>query len=144
MGFVYTNAGRLLNETYWTSTTIKALLVGAGYVPNRDHVNVNAIGANELTGTNYVPGFNGAGRKVLAGKSVTVDFPNNRVLYNAGSPQWPGINAGTARALILLQELTSDADSLLLAYLDGIADKLTNGTTLVGTFPGGQAFRFVL
>ncbi len=140
MSFVYNNGASLVSASYWTGTTVKAILVTAGYVADRDHVFVSAIGANELSGTGYVAGFGGAGRKTLAGKTATVDNVNNLTAYGATNPVWTAITAGTAAAIIIIQEITNDAASVLLAYLDAATPRATSGLDLTGGFAGGLCF----
>ena len=144
MSFVYTRASWLLghNSTrinYLADTAIKMILVTSGYTANRDHDFVSSIGANELSGTGYVAGFNGSGRIALASKTITEDDTNDRANYGAANPTWTGINAGTVAAAIIVKEITNDAASELIAYLDGVA-KVTNGGDLTVTLPGGVAF----
>lgn len=135
--FIYTNALQYLNRDYWLNTGLLWMLVDPSYVASRDDVFVSAAASAELTGVGYGAGFGGAGRLAVAGKTFTLDSPNNRWTLGATSPQWPGINAGTAHALIALEPKTSDADSLLIAYVDAQADKLTDGDDLTYVLAGG-------
>jgi hypothetical protein len=109
-----------------TSSTIKAMLVSPSYSPSASDQFVSAANAAELSGTGYVAGFNQSGRQTLSGKSVSVDSTNHKAVFTANNLAWPGINAGTIAAVVLIQEKTSDNDSLLIAYLDP-ADLVTNG-----------------
>jgi hypothetical protein len=144
MAFVYNNGIKLLTDNTgrinWLSDTIKAALVTTTYVADRDDTTASAFSGAELSGTGYVGGFGGAGRLVLAGKSLTTDNVNNRSTFGATNPVWAAINAGTAHAIVLLKEVTTDSDSLLIAYLDGVADQPTVGGQLTGSFPGGLCF----
>ena len=106
--------------------TIKVMLVNSSASFNADHNFVSDISANELSGTGYVGGFNGSGRKTLAGKTITEDDANDRAEFDANDVSWLAISAGTAAAAVLIKEVTSDADSLLIAYLD-FSDLVTNG-----------------
>lgn len=118
---VYNNAKKLLGDgsTNWTSNTYRIALVTSSYTPDIvNHVYVSSL-TNELTGTNYV-------RKDLTNKSVFVDNTNNRADYKADNLTWTGINAGTASAAVLYKFGTTDADSVLIAYID-FTDTVTNG-----------------
>lgn len=146
MAFVYNNGGKLLGDNtgrinWLADATIKAILVTSGYIADRDDVFVSTIGANELSGIGYVSGFNGSGRKALASKTLAVDNVNNRSTYGAANPStYTAINAGTAHAVVIIKEVTSDADSLLIAYLDLVSDQPTSGGDLNINFPGGFCF----
>ncbi len=116
---------------------LKIMLVNSGYVANADHDFVDEAGANdpidqELSGTGYDPGFAGSGRKTLSGKAVSEDDANDRAEFDdTGDITWTGINAGTAAAAILYKHLTSDAASVLIAYIDsGGFPVVTNGGDL--------------
>jgi hypothetical protein len=89
---------------------------------------VNQVSASELSGTGYVGGFGGAGRKALASKTITEDDTNDRGTYDAADPSaWTGLNAGTIGGVIVIKENTTDADSDLLAFID-TNDLVTNGS----------------
>jgi hypothetical protein len=109
--------------------TIKVMLVNASASFNADHNFVSEVNANELSGTGYVGGFNGAGRQTLGSKAINEDDTNDRAEFDAADVTWTGINAGTASAAILIKEGTADTDSLLVAYLD-FTDVVTNGGNL--------------
>jgi hypothetical protein len=107
--------------------TIKIMLVGAGYTPNPDHDFVDDVVAAELSGTGYTGGFGGSGRKTLAGKAFSTDTGNDRVEYTFDQVTWAAINAGTAAYAIVIKEITNDAASRLIGYLDLVPDVVTNG-----------------
>lgn len=131
MSLVYNRAKKqLLDATInLTSATIKAMLVTAAYVANADHDFVSdGPAANELSGTGYVAGYGGAGRKALSGKTVAEDDANDRGYWDANDLSWLAINAGTAAALILFVEGAADASSTLIAYINtGGFPIVTNG-----------------
>jgi len=119
------------------ANTIKVMLVTSSYVANADNDVVDAAGANdpidhELTGTGYVAGWGGAGRKTLASKTIVVDKPNNRSEFDAADLQWASINAGIAAAAIIIKEGgANDTTSRLIAYIDtGGFPISTNGGNL--------------
>lgn len=114
----------------WTSSTFKVMLVGSGYTPSASHQYVVSASANEISGTGYTSGFNASGRKTLTGNSVSVDGTLNRVyMVSSASISWSGINAGTVEGVLVIKENTSDADSLLVVYLD-TATYVSSGNTL--------------
>jgi hypothetical protein len=111
--------------------TIKAMLVTSSYTPNADDDFATAPAAQELSGTGYQAGFAGTGRKTLGTKTFSEDDPNDRGEFLAANLTWTGISAGTAAAVVLYKHLTSDAASVLIAYIDsGGFPKVTNGGDL--------------
>jgi hypothetical protein len=113
------------------SDTIKVMLVSPSYTPDKDHDFVDSItggSSKELTGTGYVAGFGGSGRKTLASKTVTKDNTNDIAFFDAADVTWTGINAGTVGFVAVIKEVTTDADSPLLAVIDISPDVVTNGS----------------
>lgn len=135
--FIYNEAKKQVLEgtIIWTSQTFKAMLVGSSYTPNADDLFVSSIGAAELSGSGYVAGFGGAGRKTIAGKVVTKDDTEDRAYLNCSDFAWVGINAGTVVAAIIIQEVTTDADSKLVAYLPLGAALVTDGSDILLQVP---------
>lgn len=128
----WTNKGRhgVLGGTINLLTdTIKVMLVTTAGLPTADTNFVSQISANELTGSGYVAGFAGAGRKTLASKTVTEDDANDRAYFDAADLTWTVINAGTAAYAVLIKEVTNDADSIVIGWID-ITDVVTNGGDL--------------
>jgi hypothetical protein len=142
MALVYTNAELLMKQgsLILTSATVKVMLVNNTYTPNQDDVNVSALSSAELSGTGYVGGFAGAGRKTLGSKSFAADNANNQVTFAGANMTWTAINAGTAQAAVLIKENTTDADSILIAYLDAASPYVTNGGDMTLAFTGGFPF----
>ena len=110
-----------------SADTIKVMLVNASYTPNKDHDFVDDVVANELSGTGYTGGFAGSGRKTISAKSFTTDTSGDFVKFTATIAAWAAINAGTAAYAILIKEITNDAASRLIGYLDIDPDVTTNG-----------------
>jgi hypothetical protein len=140
MAFVYNNGARVLNSSEWTNTTHKALLVPDTYVANRDDVFVSAVGASECSGSGYSRGFNSPGRVTLSSKTAVVDNAINSVKYGAANLSFATLSVGTVGGIIIIQEVTSDADSLLIAYIDAATPKLTNSTAMPANFQDGYCF----
>ncbi len=119
------------------SDVLKIMLVTSSYVADADNDFVDEAGANdpidhELTGTGYVAGFAGSGRKTLSGKVVSEDDANDRAEFDdTADITWTGIDAGTAAAAILYKHITADTASVLIAYIDtGGFPVVTNGGDL--------------
>lgn len=115
----------------FTTGTIKVLLIeGSSYTPNVDDDYVTGITAGaESTATDYV-------RKTLASKTETIDDTLNRITYDAADVVWVALGGAaneTITGAVIYRELTTDADSILMAYLD-TNDLLTNDTDLTLVF----------
>jgi hypothetical protein len=134
------------------TTTIKAILTGTaggGYTYNPDHVFVeeaaNDVNEEELTGVSgYTRGFAGAGRKTvtITGQANNTD---NRGDFAVADLTWSTLGAGdTIAYLILVQEVSADTDSKLIAAFD-VTDTPTNGGDVTfdyNTLAAGGNLRF--
>lgn len=115
--------------------TIKVMLIDTGYTfnPDDDYVSViTGAPSKELSGTGYVGGFGGSGRKALANKSIVANKTVDKAVFDADDLTWAAIQAGTVYAAVLIKEVTSDADSILIGYIDTGTGfpKVTNGGDL--------------
>ncbi len=64
----------------------------------------------------------------MASKAVNKDDPNDRTEWDAGNIAYTAINAGTAKAAIVYKHVTTDADSIPIAYIDQVDFPIvTNG-----------------
>lgn len=107
--------------------TIKVILVTSSYSFNADHDFADDVSANEISVTGYTGGFNGAGRKTLASKTVTVDNTNDRAYFDAADLTWTSLGAGaTVGGAVLVKEITNDAATPLIGFID-FSDTATNG-----------------
>lgn len=113
--------------------TIKLMLVGPGYAPNKAHDFIDDLVAQELSGPGYTGGFGGAGRKTIAGKAWSTDTTNHRVEFTFNGVLWVAIDAGIGAYGILVKEITNDAASRLIGYLDFNPDVQFNGGDFTGT-----------
>lgn len=131
MGSVGIGNGSLL----YLTDTIEVLFTKSTYTPNKDDTN-SVLAAAELSAlTGYVPGFGGAGRKVLASKTVTNDTTNDRTVFDAADPSVWTIAAGDTIGGMIVQKKgsASDATAILLFFID-FTDTPTNGGTVTVTF----------
>jgi len=127
----------------YLTDTIKVMLVSSAYVPNADHEFVSSITnspSSELSGTGYVAGFGGAGRKALATKAINVDLVNDRAEFDGGDLTWSSINAGTIAYLVLIEEVVSDTASHLICAID-IGTQATNGGDITVTWNAEGIFQ---
>jgi hypothetical protein len=127
--FIYNNAAfKIMDGTLnLSSDTLKVMLLESGYTPDRDHDFVDAASGSEAAGTGYTGGFGGAGRKTVASKTFNVDDTNDRGEMDCADITWTGLDLGTIVAAVIIKEITNDAASLLVGYIDSGFPKVTNG-----------------
>lgn len=120
----------------YLSDTIEVIAMKSTYAPNKDDTN-SVYAANEISGvTGYTGGFGGAGRKVLATKTITNDTTNDRTVYDADDPSAWTIGAGDTIGGFIIGKKgsASDATATPIFFLD-VTDTPTNGAALTLTFP---------
>lgn len=109
----------------WANSTIKALIVDSGYTFDKADEFVSDVSADEVTnatGTGYA-------RKTLSNK--TVALATNVVTFDADDITYSDVDTNeTWDALIVYAEVTTDSDSILLAYLP-VDELVTNGSDAV-------------
>src|SRR3990172_6361583 len=98
-----------------TDSGLKVMLLASTYTPSKDHIYVSEINTHELSGTGYVGGFAGSGRKALTTTAWVKDSTNHLVKLTADNPLWTAPNGITARYAAIIKEITDDAASLVLA-----------------------------
>lgn len=124
---------RILDRTLDITTGCKVMLCTAGLTADQDSDFIGSAagsaGATEITATGYTRGFGGAGRL-----AVTVTFAeqdaNNRAVVIVSDPSWATLGGAvndTVGFACLVKEVTSDADSELIAVWD-LVDTPTNGS----------------
>lgn len=110
--------------------TLKIMLLKDSYTVNPDHKLVSDIAGSECDATGYTGGFNGAGRKTLASKTLTADDTNNRAVFDAADPSaWSALGGGTNNTLgkaAVIKEITNDGASRVVCILEFTA-AATNG-----------------
>jgi hypothetical protein len=121
----------------WLTSTIKALIVDSTYTFDDNDTVVSDVVAGEVTnatGTGYE-------RKTLAGKTVTVDQANDRVVFDASDLTYTAIETNeTWAGLVVFLDTGSDATSKLICYLD-IDALVTNGSDATISFDSAGLFR---
>lgn len=106
---------------------------------------ITAVGSftslQEYNGTNYVPGFAGAGRKVLANQAVTGSFAgSHRANFDCDDLVWTALglsSTGAAKGLLVFFQppaAASDADLIPFAWIDTVA----SGTAFGWSGSGGD------
>lgn len=133
----------------YLTTTYKVMLLATAtaYTPNPDHDFISAGGANdpddaELSVSGYTGGFNGAGRKTLASKTISTNDTNDRVEWDAADVTWTALATGqTIEAAVVIVEITNDAASQLVVYLDP-TNVPTNGSDITLQFASNGFLNF--
>lgn len=120
--------------------TIKVMLLNSTYTPVATANFISDISAVELSGTGYVAGFGGSGRRALAGKTLTEDDAAGVSIFDASDLAWTGITAGTAKTAAIIKEVTADADSPVLGFV-GFTQQVTAGTPLLIAWSPNGIFR---
>jgi TctA family transporter len=118
------------------SDTIEVIATKSTYTPNKDDTN-SVYAAAEISGVSgYTGGFGGAGRKVLANKTITNDTTNDRTTYDADDPSAWTIGAGDTIGGFIIGKKgsASDATATPLFFLD-VTDTPTNGAALTLQLP---------
>lgn len=118
----------------YLGSTVKILLLATAtpFTYDPDVKLLDAGGANDITDaelnvTGYTRGFGGAGRKTLASKTIAVNDANNRIEWDCADITWTALGTGqTIAAAVICVELTNDAATAPIAYLDP-TDTPTNG-----------------
>jgi hypothetical protein len=114
----------------WANSTIKAMIVDSGYTFTKSNEFVSSVAGDEVTnatGTGYE-------RKTLTNKTVTL--ATDIVTFDADNLTYTAVDTNeTWDALIVYAEVTSDADSILLAYLP-VDELVTNGSDAIITITG--------
>src|SRR3954462_14196609 len=91
--------------------TIEVVLTKSTYTANRDDV-TGTPAASEITGVSgYTGGFGGAGRKVLASKTITNDTTNDRTVYDAADPSAWTLGTGDTIGGAVIQKKGSASDT---------------------------------
>ena len=130
----------------WDTNTIKVMALATGYTFSAAHTAVSSL--TEISnGTGYTGGFNGSGRKTLSSCTVVqVDGSTRAELRVSNTTVWTAINDGTIKALAIIREMTSDADSIPIAYIDTFTGTsfpfVTNGGDLTITWNAAGALQF--
>jgi hypothetical protein len=126
----------LVNRTVdYLNDTIEVVIVKSTYTHDPDHTGATPAAAEITNVAGYVGGFGGAGRKVLAGKTITYDPATDRVIWDAADPSVYTLGTGDDVNGVVIQKKgsASDATAIPLWFLD-VVDFPTNGGTWTLTF----------
>jgi hypothetical protein len=119
---------------------IRVLFVKSGYVFNPDHDFVADLvpASNELTVAGYA-------RQALGTQTTAVDDANDRATADAADPDFGALTAGeTIDAAVYFVQVTNDADSWLLGYVDTGGFPLPTNGGNVKIQHGANGYAFIL
>lgn len=121
---IHDNARKLLikADIDWLVDTINVLLVETGHTPDAGDVFVADVVADELDDASYA-------RQTLGGKTVTI--ASNRGVASADNPVWALlVDAQDVAGAYVFKQVTNDADSILICYLEAPLDTVGTDATL--------------
>jgi hypothetical protein len=119
----------------YAAGVIEVILMKSTYTANKDDT-YTVYAAGEISGVaGYTGAYGGAGRKVLATKTITNDTANDRTVYDAADPSaWTlGTGDTIGGAIVGLKGAAADATAIPLFWCD-ITDLPTNGSTFTLIF----------
>jgi hypothetical protein len=129
-------SAKIIDRTIdWINDTIELVLMKSTYTPNKDDTQ-SVLAAGELaTLTGYAGGFGGAGRKVLASKTITNDTTLDRTVLDAADPSAWTIVAGDTIGGVVVQKKGAASDATAIPiFFEDVTDTPTNGAALTLTF----------
>jgi len=120
MASIVTHRGMYLilkGDVSLTTDTIKVMLLNSAFTPLATHNVISDISASELSVVGYTGGFAGSGRKTLASKTYTEDDAGGTATFDAADLTWTTISSAASVYAAIVKEVTADADSPVLAYI---------------------------
>ena len=119
---------------FLTEASLKIAMATSSYSADRDddlaEVGVDDFNEHEITGTGYVAGWSGSGRKVLNTPTITIDKANDRAYADSVDLTWTALNAdvGTPSQAVMLEErATDDTNTRLVVHWDSGFPVTPNG-----------------
>lgn len=133
-----TSLGLLATGTLvWATSTVKALIVDSTYTFDETDLFVSEVTGGEVTnaiGTGY-------DRKILTGKTATLDQANDRITFDASDLLYEDVETNeTWAAVVLYLDSGNDATSSLIAYVD-VDDLVTGGSDATVSWSADGIFR---
>jgi hypothetical protein len=129
----------ILNGTIDADTTVTKLgLAKSSYSPDPDESALTTFASSEADCTGYTGGFSGSGRKT-ATITLTEQTANNRVVTIFTDLTWTSLGGASNNTLgyvVWLREVTNDAASIPIAFLQFSSNVTTNGSDVLVDFDG--------
>jgi hypothetical protein len=130
---------KILDGTIDSDTTATKIgLAKSTYAPDPDESALTTFAASEADCTGYTGAFGGAGRK-SATITLTEQTASNRVVTIITDLTWTALGGASNNTLgyaVWLREVTNDAASIPIAYLNFSANVTTNGSDILVDFDG--------
>lgn len=128
---------KILDGTVDADTTATKMgLALSSYAPDPDESALTTFASSEPSISGYTGGFGGAGRKSVT-VTLTEQTASNRVVTIFGDLTWSALASGaTLGYAVWLREVTNDAASIPLAFLNFSANVPTNGSDVLVDFDG--------
>lgn len=127
-------------EVDYDSDTIKVALLSSSYTPDQDnHQTWSQVKGAEVSGTGYT-----AGGATLGGKTVNYDAPNNVTVLDAEDVTWSNSTITARYAVIYDDAGATDADKVLMGYVDFGTDQASTNGNFTITWDAGGIFRFTV
>jgi hypothetical protein len=131
-GILSVNNGTIDLDT----TATKIGLATSAYTPDPDESNLTTFATNEPSVSGYTGGFGGSGRK-SASVTLSEQTANNRVVAILSNLTWTALGTGgTLAYAVWLREVTNDAASIPISYLNFSSNLPTNGSDVLVSFDG--------
>ena len=119
----------------WETAAIKVMLVTDSYGLDLDlHENRDDV-VHEVSGTGYT-----TGGQALVAKTVTRDDANDWAVYDATDALWPNSTI-TARYGIVYLDSGLDSTDTLIAYVDFLTNKISDGADFIIQWHDTGVFR---
>lgn len=126
-------------EVDWDTDTIKVMLVSSSYSPNQDTHAYKSDVTNEVSGTGYT-----AGGATLASKTATYDNSTNVTVLDAADTSWASSTITARYAVIYSDAGGTDAQKVLLGYVDFGSDQSSSAGTFAITWDATGIFRITV
>lgn len=129
MSLIYNNAKALVNAANWLAYDVRVLLLGPAYTPDPDHTYVADL-VGELTDPSY-------SRKILTGKTATVNLALDQVNYGANNPTWSLLTGGEQTKYLVFYRYNASDSAAQLLYCLVVTQTTADGSDRTFQF-GGQ------
>jgi hypothetical protein len=113
----------------WINDTIKAMLVGSGYTPNKDNQFIDDGGANDPVDHRIA----GTTDQTLGSKATGKDTTGDFAYLDAADPTFTAVASGTIAYVVIYKSTGNDATSKIIAVLD-VTDTPANGGDITIAF----------
>jgi hypothetical protein len=132
-----------------SSSDIVLILMSDSYTPDFTAQDfISDVNGDELDADGYTQGYGSADRQTPAGREYRRDDPNSRIEFDFDDVTWSSLGGGvsanndTVGGVIIAEERTNDADSVLIAYDELNDNRATNGSDITYSPDSEGMFQF--